>query len=157
MVKCQQLEVNWHLSKIKNSIFKRISWLPLKGERLPLPLVSIMIFEGLIHTMMWMLNFLQNYSWTWRICSKSRLNSMGWTLYISNTNRRNFCIDQSNVIVFIWAYWPHDNNFDHVTFYCGWQKTFRSMQWPLSRAIIYVIKNHLKRYFSPMFWFENVE
>ena len=41
-------------------------------------------------------------------------------------------IDQSNVIVFIRAYWPRDNNFYHVTFYCGWQKTFRSMQWPLS-------------------------
>ena len=49
-------------------------------------------------------------------------------------------IDQSNVIVFIWAYWPCDNNFDHVTFYCGWQKTFRSMQWPLSWTNIYVIK-----------------
>ena len=31
-------------------------------------------------------------------------------------------IDQSYVIVFMRAYWPHDNNFDHVTFYCGWQK-----------------------------------
>ena len=49
-------------------------------------------------------------------------------------------IDQSNVIVFIRAYWPRDNNFDHVTFYCGGQKTFRSMQCPLSWANIFVKK-----------------
>ena len=41
-------------------------------------------------------------------------------------------IDQFNVIVFIRAYWPRDNNFDHVTFYCGGPKPFRSMQCPLS-------------------------
>ena len=32
-------------------------------------------------------------------------------------------MDQSNVIVFIRAYWPRDYNFDHVTFYCGGQNT----------------------------------
>ena len=28
----------------------------------------------------------------------------------------NYRINQSNVIVFIWAYQPHDNNFDRVIF-----------------------------------------
>ena len=66
-------------------------------------------------------------------------------------------IDQSNVIVFIRAYWPRDHTFDHVTFYCGWQKAFRSMQCPLSWANISVRKKHLKQYFSSMFWFEYVK
>ena len=64
-------------------------------------------------------------------------------------------IDQSNV-VFIRAYWPCDNNFDHMNFYCSWQNTFCSMLWPLSWAK-FKWEKIILTIFRPRFWFGYVE
>ena len=53
------------------------------------------------------------------------------------SNTSLLCIDPPNFIVFIRANQPCDNNFDHVTFYCGWQKTYPAILWPVSQANIY--------------------
>ena len=58
----------------------------------------------------------------------------------------NWCehMDPSNVIVFMRTYQPHDNDFDHMIFYRGWQKNYSAIQCLLSRANIYLRKIILK-------------